>query len=435
MSEHARLSLSHTSTWITCAAWPRMVEGMGEEESPNIEFGNVSHDILESMLMGETPNTTVHAEEAACAQVAFDYVQQRWQEMDANLTECLAEAKVSCSSSGRDDLWGSADVILHNKDELEIVDLKSGAGTFVDEKFNSQLMAYAQAAVDTLVLNPTVIKLTIVQPRYWGSEPAIRTHEITRGELASWNVNTFLPAAAATDNPIADGTATVNCKHCTGRHVCEYRDRAVATALVADPLIQTAMEVSEMDIRSNQDAVIYDNERLSEVLMLVPVIRDYCDALEEHAKEIILKGEQVAGYKVIATGGRAKWLDEDAVTEALHGTRISKDAHKSTLKTPGQVLKLGPSAGLKKKLDGLIGKSSGGQKLVLESEKGDSIAPSFTAIKIADAEPAVALGFVKPIQETPAVIGKISDYIAAEGKAPEPVNIIETPAELPAFLL
>jgi len=364
-----------------------MVEGFGDEESPEIEFGNVSHAILESLLMGENlpGEDSAKPEENACARVAFDYVQERWQAMGTEGTTCLTESKVSID--GHADLWGSADVILYNEDVLEIIDLKTGVGTYVDETTSGQLKAYAQGAIETLKIFPKEIRLTIVQPRYWGNEDKIRTLVTTLGDLAAWTANILIPAAIATDNPIAEGTATERCKHCAGRHTCEYRDRAVASSLVADPLIQSTMEVEEMDIRSNKDAVIYDNERLSEILMMLPVIREYCTSLEEHALEILMKGEKVPGYKVVASGGRSNWLNTDDVEAAIHGTRISKDAHKQVLKTPKQILALKPSSGLKKKLEGLIGHSDGGRKLALESSKGESIVPAFDAV---------------PQQETPA---------------------------------
>ena len=402
MSDHARLSLSHTDTWLVCAAWPRMVEGFDDEESPEIEFGNVSHGLLENLLLGKSPDDFTPSEELACAMIAYDYVQKRWAEMGFDETTCLAEAHVG--NPARDDLWGSADVVLFDGSELEIIDLKTGAGTYVDEQTSGQLMNYALAAIETFELNPTTIKLTIVQPRYWGNEAPIRTREVSRGDLAAWSANIMLPAAAATDDPNAPGTASVKCKRCAGRHTCQYRDAAVADALEGHhPTDTTTMEVQESMIRANQDAVIYDNERLSEVLMLIPVIRDYCDSLEEHAKEIIMKGERVSGYKVVAAGGRSKWLDEDAVKDALNKTQVNKNAYKHVLKTPKQVLSLVPKTNKKlaKKLEDLIGTGSGSLKLVLESEKGESAAPQFDAIP--------------PILQEQ--------------------NPVETTAELPAFLL
>ena len=410
MSEHARLSLSHADTWLNCAAWPRKVEGFGDEESPESECGNVSHEILQKGL--EEGGLSVHPDtysvETECARVAYDYVQNTWSSMGIEGTQCLAEAQVSIS--GRDDLWGSADVILYNDDVLEIVDLKTGAGTLVSEVDNAQLQSYAQAAIDTFKIFPKEIRLTIIQPRHWGDEPAIRTQQITLGELAAWNANILLPAAAATDDPEAEGTASVRCKLCAGRHTCEYRDDAVAMELTGESdipdALKTTMGVTEMAIRDNRDAVVYDNPRLSEILMLIPVIRDYCDALEDHALKILMKGEKVPGYKVIASSGHKKWLDEDAVIAALHKTKVAKNAFKHVLKTPGQVMTLEPSKDLKKKLDGLIVTGSGGKKLALESEKGESIVPAFDAVDNASLPPIL-----------------------------REQNPVESTAELPAFLL
>lgn len=392
MSHHARLSLSQAATWMVCAAWPRMVQDVGEEISPAIQFGNDSHAILEQLLLGE-PEPAGMEEERDCAIIAYDYVQKRWDEMGITRTTCLAEAEVKILSTGRTDLWGSADVILYNDEVLEIIDLKTGAGTYVNEHTSAQLKLYALAALETFDLHPKEVILTIVQPRYWDTryEP-IRSITLTPQDLNDWLTMTVTPAAEKTDNPDARGTVTDNCKKCAGRHVCEFRDGAVAEALTGMPdTITTTMEVTEVAIRNNQDVTVYDNERLSQVLNLIPVIQNYCKDLEAHAQEIIMKGEQVQGFKVVATGGRSKWSAEEDVKAALYKTKVAKDAYKQVLKTPKQVLSLVPKTNKKlaAKLEGLVTKSSGSLKLVRESEPGESAAPAFEVIPQEPVAPAL----------------------------------------------
>jgi len=424
LSEHARLSLSHADTWMVCAAWPTKVEGMPDEISPEIEFGNMSHRILSKMLIEGLYVDHDHPEEQECASVAYDYAHKVWEGQGYADTTLLSEAAVEIKSTGRKDLWGSADVIIYNGKFLEIIDLKTGAGTYVDERNSAQLKLYALAAMETYNLTPEVVHLTIVQPRYWGGEDKVRSLVTNPAGLKEWLTMAVTPAAERTDNPTAHGTATERCKKCVGRHVCEWRDDAVASALTSmpadnmemeEPLMST-MNVNESQIRAHQDLTIYDNERLSQVLMLVPVIRDYCDALEEHAQDIIMAGEHVPDYKVVATSGKPMWVgDMDELLVTLNKSRLkTEDYMTGKLRTPKQVaaLKTGPahdkpmSKALAKAIADHTGRSAGGLSLVLESDARESAAPAFTAV---DGAPLPAI-----LQEQ---------------------NPSEPAAELPAFLL
>lgn len=407
MSEHARLSLSWASLWMVCSAWPRMVEGMGDDDGPAIQFGNDSHKLLEDALgsgiapgdADKAPPEKADMTEADCAQVAFAYAHERWQEMGLDNTTLLPEAKVAITSTGRTDLYGTADVLIYNDGVLEVIDLKTGAGTYVNESTSAQLKLYALAAMETFGLTPDLIRLTIIQPRYWGDEDAIRTLEIEPSALREWLSMAVTRAANATDKLDAPGTVTEGCKMCAGRHVCEYRDREVAHAIGGDGHM-TTHNVTEMAIRDTQDLTIYDNERLGQTLLLVPVIRDYCDALEEHAQEIIQSGEQVPGYKVVATAGKSKWVgDTDELLEKLKKSTIKETQYMAyKLKTPKQVaaLKTGPngdkpmSKAIAKIIADHTGRSGGGLALVMDSDPRDSVVPSFAAIPPPIETPAAA---------------------------------------------
>jgi len=387
---------------MVCAAWPRKVDGMGDEESPEIQFGNDSHEILSELLMGSIiEDNTVLVEETECAQVAYDYAHKVWEEQGYENTTLRSEAYVSIKSTGRTDLWGSADIIIYNDKFLEIIDHKTGAGTYVNEKTSAQLKLYALAAMEEFNLSPEVVHLTIVQPRYWGSEDKIRSVAVSPEGLKDWLRMAVTPAAERTDNPEAIGTATANCKKCAGRHVCEYRDSAVAEALTGateegGPL-KTTMTVDESLIRAHQDLTVYDNERLSQVLLLVPVIRDYCDAIEEHAQEIIMKGALVPDFKVVATPGIPAWVGdmEELMAKLNKSTLKREDYMKSKLRTPKQVaaLRSGPkkdkpmSKAIAKIIADHTGRTPGGLSLVLESDPRENVKPVFPAIDTTSTDP------------------------------------------------
>lgn len=375
MTDHARLNFSGADIWMTCPASPDMSQGQESKPTESTIFGDKAHKELEDGLVnGVRPSGS---EEADCAAVAYDYVMQRLAEMGSD-SQAMVEYPVAIKATGRDDMAGSADVILISPTELEIVDLKSGAGIFVDEMATPQTRLYALGAMEEFGVRDNV-KLTIVQPRFWGDVEPVRTLETDAGFLALWLSNVVTKAAADTDAGLA-GVVTEKCKKCDGKDVCQFRDQAVGKTLTGE-LMPTTHDATEMAIIRRKDLLVYDNDKLADTLHLIPVIRDFCDSLEEHAKEIIMNGEEVPGFKVVETAGRKKWLNEEQALEALGKSRVKKaDYLKETLRTPNQVLSLKISKELEKKLKGVIGITGGGLTLTMASDPRESAAPAFKVI-------------------------------------------------------
>ena len=384
MVEHARLPFSKADIWLACAASPRESEGKTLEPTEGSIFGDVAHKHLEDGLKsGIRPEGSPEAE---CAAVAYDYAQERWAETGHTAT-LLAEAPVSISSSGRSDLGGTADIILCNPNpggELEIIDLKTGAGTYVDEKASPQLRLYALAAIDTFKLTPETIRLTVVQPRYYGDVEAVRSHEMPTQLLWEWFTHNVMFAAHLTDNPDAIHQAGEHCKKCAGKLGCSGRSEAVGEALSGDVL--PALDVVEEAIHDNKDVLVYDNVKLADFLHLVPVIKDFCTNIEEHAIEVLMRGETVPGFKVIKTQGVPTWVgDMDDLMAKLKKSSIKEsDYMASKLKTPKQVaaLKSGTGKPMSKAIAKVIadhtGRTDGRLNLVLESDPRESAALGFT---------------------------------------------------------
>ena len=381
MTEHAKYGFSSAKLWMSCGAQVRTSQGIPDKGTEDSLFGDNSHKILEDLLNGkDTTEEVMYYDERQCARVAYEYVVKRQQE-DPELS-VLAEYRTDITSTGREDLWGTGDVFLYKQGFLEYIDLKTGPGTLV-EADDPQMRLNALGFLESLELavgHPETVTLTVVQPRYWdeGIE-LIRSVEMPVKDLQDWLQFSVTAMIDANEDPESSGTVGEHCKKCPGKMTCKYWDAEVAEKTTGGAW--HTMAVVEPDhVQDWLDRVIYDNERLAELLDMVPVIKDFCNSVEEHARDIIKAGEHVPGYKVVQTAGREKWADKDAVEQALHKTKIAKAAYKHVLKTPKQVMSLKPSKKLEDKLKGLIVKTSGSLQVVRESDPRPSIAPDFKPV-------------------------------------------------------
>jgi hypothetical protein len=89
---------------------------------------------------------------------------------------------------------GTADTVLYNpnSEELEIVDLKTGKGGFVDAKGNPQERFYGLGVLLGFDFDPTpvsTVRTTIVQPRFPHADGTIRSELISLGELMDWVID------------------------------------------------------------------------------------------------------------------------------------------------------------------------------------------------------------------------------------------------------
>lgn len=414
--EHATFGFSDSDQWLACGAYTRLAADAPDETNEAIEFGNRSHMKLEDALAHGYDLEADSSEEAKCAKVALDYVRERAASLGGYAI--FAERRVDITSTGRSDLWGTGDVFITAPGYLEYIDLKTGEGTLVDETKSGQLRLNAIGALETLIPDASDIDevvMTIIQPRYWDTsvEP-VRSHTMSVKDLYSWLNFTVMTMIQSNLSPNSVGTCAGHCVKCKARRDCRYRDEAVAKALGGDNHM-SVITMNEEAINQNRDKVVYDNTQLSNVLLLLPVIKNYCKDLEEHAIEVMMKGEKVPLFKAVKSSGKAVWTDADAALEALNKSRVKKDSYLTQkLKGPRQVQALKMSKELAKTIDGLIGKSGGGLALAFENDEREDASPQF-----------------KPIEST-----TTPDPVAPATADVAQVNPVENQVQgLPSFLL
>jgi len=199
--KHAQWSASSTERNWLCPGNLAIGEDIPPRPSNKAaEWGTACHTVAERLLKKEVPIDIgdeietersifyVDQEMMDCAWVYTDYIRDR---LKAGFNLLAVEQQFDLKSMALPmDIGGTADAVLHNPFEkvLEIVDLKTGKGKWVDAVGNPQERLYALGVLVNTNLSGTPVRqvmTTIVQPRYQGGD-AVRSDSFHIGDLIDW---------------------------------------------------------------------------------------------------------------------------------------------------------------------------------------------------------------------------------------------------------
>lgn len=235
---------------------------------------------------------------------------------------------------------------------LTVIDLKYGKGVSVSAQENKQLMMYALAAYQNADISE--VTLVIVQPRVAGE--AVKESTLTHTDLQTFGEELKLKAYEAM-LPGASRYAGTWCKFCPAMATCPAARQRVQDIIVHDfddpkPTLPKPNTMGLVQIQKILDAASY--------------VKDWLAECESYAKQCILDGVKVPGYKLINKLGNRRWVSEEIVRGELEGQFGDKIFTEPKLKSPAQMEKL---VG-KGKLEGLTERPSG-PALVPEDAKGE----------------------------------------------------------------
>jgi hypothetical protein len=293
-----------------------------------IKTGNVPEYYIGTEFEDEDGKFILDSERSDRVRVAVDYVGGR---------EALSERKVNAGGwLDRDDLQGTADIIMFHGEVLEVVDYKGG-WTPVEAKDNPQMSIYAAGVLADMEDHEHIryIRLTIVQPRMkeLGQEP-VSTWTMAKTELMGW-VNEILGhAAKATDDPNAPlNPGEKQCKWCRAKGGCKaLAEKALGEAQIMFKDIDIAQRAADKDPNELTDA------DLQQLIEAKPLIMQMIEGAEKEAMRRFQTGHNVPGLKVIRNPGRRKWaLSDEEIADKLKRMRMPKDLiYKQTLVSPKQ---------------------------------------------------------------------------------------------------
>lgn len=360
-----RLSPSAASTWMTCPASVSMSrKAPPEPPSEYAEEGTAFHSLCESLarlhILGKGAQGAIdHMLSGLRDKWDVDEMEHHSSQYVPILRERMPEGSQLLLEqrmfTGVPTCWGTADAVIIRPGEIEILDIKYGAGTPVRAEGNPQLRLYAVAALDTFgeLDDFDRVCYTVWQPR--AQDTHLSTESTSAEDLRSWRDELI---------PIAEMALSDNATFSPSRTACRWCDAAGVCRARAESIIATEGLGEDPDLLSR--------EAMSELLGRVAGIRAWCSALETAAFALARATPgAIPGYKVVMSGGRRFVSDLDGLLGAMESAGFSRED--LVRQKPQTFTVLERLAGGRQKFDELAGeyisKSSPTPSLVRESDK------------------------------------------------------------------
>lgn len=274
----------------------------GEESSPYAQKGTAIHTLSEiclvedkqpSTMLGEVVNGIVMDKD--CIEIADTYVS-----FVRSLPGFKAyEVKVSLEEV-IEDCYGTADNVAMLPGKLTVADLKTGAGNRVDAEENTQLMCYALGAFLKFdcIYDFEEITLVIVQPPL----DNISTWKIDRARLLAF-ADELREAYRRIKEEPTYVMSEKGCQWCRSQAQCPEKRKAADMAASVD-----FASFGTIDVKA---------EEMAKYLKMVPILKGFIDAVENYAKETMLAGGELPGFKVVEGRRSRAWKDVQAVEKFL----------------------------------------------------------------------------------------------------------------------
>jgi hypothetical protein len=366
---HSKWSASGFKKIMLCPGSKVLEVGQPDNTTIYAAEGTAAHELLEMVLTGDTPasgfvgriiqadgfDIEVTDEMAEYIQGVADRVKD-YQGPDGVL---FVEQKLYYADYldvPREEGWGTGDVVICRGDEIIVIDLKYGKGTWVDVKENPQLQLYGLGALDKfngIAGDFNRVRLVIDQPRI-STKPS--EWDTTVEALEAWGRSTARSVVNTCINAAKLGTSSHDyqtdeweetflrpgedqCKFCKAKATCPALRAEVSVEVhgvaAADP-----SEFVDFDIKTPESC--NTAQWLAACLNKVDLIEDWCKAVRAEADRRLLNGEQVPGYKVVAgkKGNRA-WGNAKDVEEVMKSMRMKlEDMYDFKLISPTTAEKL-----------------------------------------------------------------------------------------------
>lgn len=363
---HSKWSASGFKKIMLCPGSKVLEVGRPDNTTIYAAEGTAAHELLEMVLTGETPaagyvgriikadgfDIEVDEEMAEYIQGVADRVKD-YQGDDGVLFVEQQLYYADYIDVDREEGWGTGDVVIARGDEIIVIDLKYGKGTWVDVKENPQLMLYGLGALDKfngIAGDFTRVRLVIDQPRI-SEKPS--EWDTTVEALEAWGrstarsvVNTCKSAEMLHAKELNTWEETFlrpgeeQCKFCKAKAVCSSLRESVKETIFGADDACTPEEFDEVTAHVQPKA--FADDWLAVCLNKVDLIEDWCKALRAEADHRLLNGGTVPGYKVVAgKKGHRAWSDANAVEELFKSMRLkTEEMYSLKLITPTAAEKL-----------------------------------------------------------------------------------------------
>lgn len=341
MSKHAKYGGSTAGRTIACPAWQGLSKGLPKLTAGYpARLGTSLHAVMETCLLDaeynpfDSANTVVEGEEITQDHIvnkiypALDACEELMDEYDVD--RYYVEKWVEKS----EDEAGTADLIAVSRDNKTVIfaDYKSGDGVMVDAELNKQGLFYAMCGLTTpvfadLLANAEKLIIAIIQP----SERREHTLDIWETDLATLKQfgREHDEAVILAESGDAEPVMGDHCAWCPAEATCPAKLAAVRATEHLDPMTLLPAQISD-------------------AMAIADKVESWAKSVRKSAHELLEKGFEVDGYKLVNKRASRVWNDVEAIEKKVRLARKLKvsDAYDSKLKSPAQLEKVVGSLGL-----------------------------------------------------------------------------------------
>jgi len=327
VGDHAKLSPSGASRWMTCTPSAVLEQSFPREESGYAAEGTHAHKLAElifSKTISDKPikpaafkkklaelhaNSFYNAEMEESVNLYTTQVTERYMALKKSCPDTLVllEQKLDFSQ------WvpggfGTGDVVLVADRVLEVIDLKYGKGVPVYAENNAQMRLYGLGAIAAyeMLYEFDVIRMTIMQPRL----DNVSTEEINVKDLLAWAESEVVPKAKMADAGEGEFCAGKHCKFCKARFTCRARadyNLELVKFEFKFPALLDHIEIAEI------------LGRIDELVSWAGGVKGYAlDQAENH-------GVKFPGWKLVEGRSNRKYTDVDKVANVLLAAEYKED--------------------------------------------------------------------------------------------------------------
>ena len=359
MGKHALLSASSSHRWLACPPSARLCENYEDKGSEYAKQGTDAHSLCEHKLrlaLGmETADPTeslsfYDAEMEQCAENYAGYVMELLGEVRQTCSDpvVLVEQRLDFSryvESG----FGTGDCVIIADGTLHVIDYKHGKGVEVSANGNPQMMLYALGALELFdaIYDIDAVSMTIYQPR----RENVSTYTMGKADLLKWAAETLVPTAKLAYAGEGEFQAGSHCQFCKAKAVCRKR-------------AEYNLELARYDFE--MPATLEDAE-IEAILSKVDELVAWAADIKDYALQAAVSGKEWNGWKLVEGRSNRRYIDEDAVAEAV--TQAGFDPYERKLLGITAMTSVLGKKRFEEILGGLVEKPQGKPTLVPESDK------------------------------------------------------------------
>ena len=371
MTIHAKLSASGAKKWLACPGSVVLESRFPDEGSAYAAEGTAAHSLGEAKIRLAVKELTNAKYQKAIKGLAIteemegytdgyrDFVLERFNAARAKTPDAklLLEQRLDFSEYVPEG-FGTGDCVIVAAHELEIIDLKYGAGVVVSAEGNPQLRLYALGALEAwdMLYGIDTIAMIIYQPR----RDNISTETVSAAELLEWG-EAVREKARLANSGTEDCFAGSHCDEgfCKARPICRaYADSCNSLAALG------FKRPASLSL-----------EEIAETLDLSARLVKWAELVKAYAAELALSGVEVPGYKLVeGRSSRAYALDDDAIMQMLLKADYAQEEITVTkLRTVADMEKTIGKAAFSEILADVVVKTPGAPTLVPITDKRPAI--------------------------------------------------------------